>query len=135
MSKPARNADRNNVASSSRTFFVTTKTSTGQALLQSERNAMLFVDVLRNYAAKQEFVIHDFVIMPNHIHLLIRVNGATTIERALQLIKGGFSYRLKKSSDTREKSGSADFLKFASTTGEAMNSIVITSHKILCEQV
>ena len=34
--------------------------------------------------------------MPDHMHLLITVDGATTIERALQFIKGGFSYRLKK---------------------------------------
>ena len=34
--------------------------------------------------------------MPNHLHLLLTVTGDTTIERAMQLIKGGFSYRLKK---------------------------------------
>ncbi len=65
-------------------------------MLQSERNALLFVDVLRSYAAKREFLVHDFVVMPNYVHLLITVHGETTIERALQLIKGGFSYRLKK---------------------------------------
>jgi hypothetical protein len=32
--------------------------------------------------------------MPNHIHLLITPTGVT-LERAMQLIKGGFSHRLK----------------------------------------
>jgi putative transposase len=96
MARPARNANPDQILSSSRTFFVTTKTSMGRALLQSERNATLFIDVLRSYAAAQKFEVHDFVVMPNHVHLLITVHGDSTVERALHLIKGGFSYRLKK---------------------------------------
>jgi putative transposase len=68
----------------------------GRALLQSERNAMLLIDVLRSYHAAGKFQLHDFVIMPNHVHLLMTVSGDSTIERAVQFIKGGFSYRLKR---------------------------------------
>jgi putative transposase len=68
----------------------------GRALLQSERNAKLLIDVLRSYVTAQKFRLHDFVVMPDHLHLLITVDGDTTIERAMQFIKGGFSYRLKK---------------------------------------
>lgn len=68
----------------------------GQALLQSERNATLLIDVLRYYVAAGKFQIHDFVVMPDHVHLLITVRGDTTIEKAMQFIKGGFSYRLRK---------------------------------------
>jgi putative transposase len=66
----------------------------GRALLQSERNAKLLIDVLRAYVAARKFKVHDFVVMPEHIHLLITVDSS--IEKAVQLIKGGFSYRLKK---------------------------------------
>jgi putative transposase len=34
--------------------------------------------------------------MPNHVHLLITVGADMTIEKAVQLIKGGFSYRRRK---------------------------------------
>lgn len=68
----------------------------GRALLQSERNATLLVDVMRSYVAAGKFKLHDFVIMPDHVHLLITVEGEMTIEKAMQFIKGGFSYRLKK---------------------------------------
>ncbi len=34
--------------------------------------------------------------MPNHLHLLITTWEETTLERAVQLIKGGFSFRVKK---------------------------------------
>jgi putative transposase len=96
MARPVRHAASSAVLSTVRTFFVTTKTSMGRRLLQSERNATLFIDVLRLYVASRKFQIHDFVVMPDHVHLLLTVGIDTTIERAMQLIKGGFSYRLKK---------------------------------------
>jgi putative transposase len=96
MAIPKRNATRDQILSPSRTFFTTTKTSMGRALLQSERNATLLIDVLRSYVAAGKFELHDFVVMPDHVHLLITVSGDSTIERAMQFIKGGFSYRLKR---------------------------------------
>ena len=57
---------------------------------------MLLIDVLRSNVAARKFQLHDFVIMPDHLHLLMTLPGDTTIEKAMQLIKGGFSYRLKK---------------------------------------
>jgi putative transposase len=95
MARPVRNASRENALSSSRTFFATTKTHAGRRLLQSERNATLLIDVLRSYMAAGKFKVHDFVVMPDHVHVLLSVGGDMTIEKAMQLIKGRFSYRLK----------------------------------------
>jgi putative transposase len=39
-------------------------------------------------------LLHEFVLMPNHFHLLI--TPTLSLERALQLIKGGFSYRARR---------------------------------------
>jgi len=93
MARPVRNAPQENALSSRRTFFATTKTHAGRRLLQSERNATLLIDVLRSYMAAGRFSVQDFVVMPDH--LLLSVDGDSTIEKAMQLIKGGFSYRLK----------------------------------------
>src|ERR1039458_8739816 len=60
MARPARHALPGNILSSARTFFATTKTSQGRALLQSERNATLMIDVLRSYVAARKFRLHDF---------------------------------------------------------------------------
>jgi putative transposase len=68
----------------------------GRRLLQSERNAMLLIDVLRSNVAAGKFELHEFVVMPDHLHLLMTLPVDMTIEKAMQLIKGGFSYRLKK---------------------------------------
>ena len=94
MAHPGRNASAATILNPSRTFFVTTGTHMGRRLLQSERNAELLIDVLRSQVAEGRFKLADFVIMPDHVHLLLTVFDEMTIEKAMQLIKGKFSYRL-----------------------------------------
>ena len=55
--------------------------------------ATLFVDVLRSYHQKGVLTIHDFVVMPNHFHLLISVDHRLSVEKAVQLVKGNFFFR------------------------------------------
>ncbi|HEY2860608.1 MAG TPA: transposase [Terracidiphilus sp.] len=96
MARPGRNASPYEILRPTRTFFATTKTDAGRRLLQSERNAELFMDVLRTLVAERVIQVHDFVVMPDHAHLLITIGIGMTVEKAMQLIKGRFSYRLKK---------------------------------------
>ena len=70
-----------------------------RALLQSERMATLLIDVMRENRKKGHFQIHEFVVMPNHLHLLITPAHKVSLEKAIQFIKGGFSYRVKKELD------------------------------------
>jgi putative transposase len=65
-----------------------------QDILQSDRIAGLFVDVLLHYRQQQKYLLHEFVVMPDHFHLLI--TPQESLERAMQLIKGGFSFRAKR---------------------------------------
>lgn len=65
-----------------------------QSLFQSDRMAKLFVEVLSHYRLQQKYLLHAFVLMPDHFHLLI--TPTLTLERAMQLVKGGFSYRARK---------------------------------------
>ena len=58
--------------------------------------AELLIDVMRSCVQSKKFVIHDFVVMSNHVHILMTVPGEMSIEKAMQLIKGSFSYRAKK---------------------------------------
>ena len=82
-----------------RTFFVTSVTDGRRALLQSERMAKLLIDVMQENRQKRRLLIHKFVIMPNHFHLLITPAEEVSLERAIQFIKGGFSYRVKTELD------------------------------------
>src|SRR5271167_656050 len=91
MARPARNADPDAILSAARTFFATTKTSMGRPLLQSERNATLFIDVLRSYVSARKFQIHDFVVMPDHVHLLLTVDTEMTIEKGIRVSGRGLA--------------------------------------------
>jgi putative transposase len=96
MAIPSRKASPDNILRPARTFFTTTKTFTGKRLLQTERNANLLIDVLRSLVTEKAFQLHDFVIMPDHVHLLLTVSGEITVEKAMQLVNGRFSFRLSK---------------------------------------
>jgi len=73
------------------TCFITASTFCKMRLLQSERMASLFCEKLFAYRADGRFLVHAFVVMPDHVHLLITVIEGSTLERSVQLIKGGFS--------------------------------------------
>src|ERR1700687_2957112 len=93
MSIPIRNADRLHVIAGERTFFVTSSTWGKRSLLQSARAAGLFIEVLYHYREQWKYLLHEFVIMPDHFHLLITLGTEMTVEKAVQLIKGGFAFR------------------------------------------
>jgi putative transposase len=75
-------------------YFITASAFQKQKLLQSDRMARLFLEVLQHYRLQNKYLLHEFVLMPDHFHLLI--TPTETRERALQLIKGGFSFRARK---------------------------------------
>jgi putative transposase len=79
-----------------RTFFVTTVTWQCTPLFRHAQPAELMMDVLAHYREQKKYVMHEFVIMPDHLHLLLTPGSEISLERAMQLIKGGFSFRMGK---------------------------------------
>jgi len=65
--------------------------------------ADLMLDTLRNYRNLGKFALHAFVIMPDHLHLLMTPAENVSLEKSLQFIKGGFSFRLKSKRDVWER--------------------------------
>ncbi|MGO9126188.1 MAG: REP-associated tyrosine transposase [Terriglobales bacterium] len=96
MAIPARNSSPIQIVSGVRTFHVTSSTSGKRFLLQSDRAAQLFLRVLQDYRAQGKFRLHEFAVMPDHFHVLVTVDADTTVERAVQFIKGGFAFRAGK---------------------------------------
>jgi putative transposase len=96
MSKPSRPSDPGDAQAERRTFFVTSRTSGGRSIFQTGRMAGLLIDVLRESVHAGRFVVYDFVVMPNHVHILLSVGGDASVEKAVQWIKGGFSFRAGK---------------------------------------
>src|ERR1035437_7550437 len=87
--KPVREHATNNA----QTYFVTSDTWERRALFNVESWARLFFKTLLSHRG-HAYLLHEFVLMPDHFHLLM--TPETALEKAVQLIKGGFSFRAKK---------------------------------------
>ena len=72
------------------TYFVTANCADKRSILQVERSSELMLKVLQHY--RGHYRLHAFVLMPDHLHLLLTPQDIT-LERCLQLVKGGFSRR------------------------------------------
>jgi putative transposase len=82
-----------------RTYLVTAVTAQRHSLFQVTATAELFEQTLLDYHSQGKFLLHAFVIMPDHFHALITPAPDVSLEKAMQFIKGGFSFRLKSKHD------------------------------------
>ena len=87
-----------------RTYFVTTATAQRRPLFLTPATAELLQATLLDYRAQGRYQLHAFVIMPDHLHALITPAPDVSLEKAMQFIKGGFSFRLKSKIDVWTKS-------------------------------
>ena len=74
------------------TYFVTFSTLQRRRLFVVEPYARLFLKTIYGYRRQGKFQLHAFVVMPEHIHLLLTPGEDVTLERSVQLIKGGYSH-------------------------------------------
>ena len=44
----------------------------------------------------KRYEIHEFVFMPDHVHLILTPSPRVSLEKAMQFVKGGFSFRAKR---------------------------------------
>ena len=78
------------------TYAITSITHHRRSLFQRTAIAELFISTVFRYRDAGKFQLHGFVVMPDHIHVLITPASDQTIERCAQLIKGGFSFAVRK---------------------------------------
>jgi putative transposase len=78
-----------------RTYFVTSVTAQRRRIFQVTANAELMQQTLLDYRRQGRFLLHAFVIMPDHFHAILTPAPEVSLEKAMQYIKGGFSFRLK----------------------------------------
>ncbi len=84
---------RERATDNQQTYMVTSTTWGRRSLFQAERWAKLFIDTLYHYRGSA-YLLHEFVVMPDHFHAII--SPKASLEKAVQFIKGGFSFRAKK---------------------------------------
>ena len=84
---------REHATSNGQTYIITASRWGRRALFSRDVWAKLLVDTLYHYRGTA-YLLHEFVVMADHIHVIL--TPKTSLERAVQFIKGGFSYRAKK---------------------------------------
>jgi putative transposase len=104
------------------TFFVTTITYNRRRLFQVTRNADLLLETLQHYRSEGHYKLHAFVVMPDHIHLLLTPNEKT-ISQVMNLIKGGFSRRMDSKLPVWQR-GFADHLVLSAEAFETRRSYI-----------
>ena len=76
-------------------YAITVLTHQRHRIFQRTTNANLMVETLFRYRDQGRFALHAFVIMPDHIRVLITPAVDATTAKCLQLIKGGFSFAVR----------------------------------------
>ena len=84
---------REHATSNGQTYMITSSTWGRRSLFSRVAWANLLIDTLYHYRGTA-YLLHEFVVMPDHIHIIL--TPKTSLEKAVQFIKGGFSYRAKK---------------------------------------
>ena len=75
-------------------YFVTTDTLQRRALFINVVLARMVCDQIVVCRDRGFYKLHAFVVMPDHLHILLTPGEETTVEKAVQMIKGGSSYRI-----------------------------------------
>jgi len=74
-------------------------TAQRRSLFQVTATAELLERTILDYRSQGRFLLHAFIVMPDHFHALITPAPDVSLEKAMQYIKGGFSFRLKSKQD------------------------------------
>ena len=73
--------------------FVTTATRDRRPIFEISRAADLFIDTLLHYRTLGHYKLHAYVVMPDHVHLILTPQSIT-LEQAVALVKNGFEHRI-----------------------------------------
>src|SRR5258705_13793084 len=77
-------------------YFVTTKCREGRNAFQVPEIAEILLNTLFHYRDSEGYLLHEFVIMPDHLHLILTPNLQTSLEKDVEVIKGGSCHRIHK---------------------------------------
>ena len=77
------------------TYFITISAHKQRDLFQGDGVAELMVATFLKQRDAGEFELHEYVVLPNHVHLLLSIKGQQRLGQVIHLIKSGFSHSLR----------------------------------------
>lgn len=83
------------------TYFVTSRTWESRKLFIKPPACEIVTETLLHYRDQHNYLLHSFVLMPDHIHVLLTPSQDITLERAVQFIKGGSARKISQALNFR----------------------------------
>ena len=78
------------------TYFVTTKAWQSVAVFQVQETAGVVIIKILEYRDRGSYLLLEFVLMLDHLHLILTPTVPVSLEKAIQLIKGGSSHEIHR---------------------------------------
>jgi REP-associated tyrosine transposase len=100
------------------TYFISSSTWERRELFRVQEVAEILVRRILVCRDKAAYQLHEFVVMPNHFHLLMTPGESTTLEKAVQLIKGGSSHEIHAQRGSRMEIWQVGFHDWTIRDGE-----------------
>ncbi len=76
-----------------KTYFVTLETRQRRPVFSADSMADLLVQQLYAQRSQKRLALHEFVVMPDHVHLLLTPR-AMNVEQVVQLLKEDFAHAM-----------------------------------------
>lgn len=80
-------------------YHITIRGNNKQAVLRSDEDKERFLATLSKYKKRFEFKLYGFVIMDNHVHLVIGVSNRNNISKIMQAITLSYSQKFRSRYD------------------------------------
>jgi putative transposase len=92
--------------------FITFSCFERRPLLGRARRRDLFLKVLEQVRRRYRLVVVGYVVMPEHVHLLLSEPQSKSVSAVIQALKLGFARRVLAAGSRRRNCGQADLFEF-----------------------
>ncbi len=77
-------------------YHISIRGNNRQTILKAEEDKKEFLKTLTKYRERFQFKLFGFVIMDNHVHLVIQTNGLINISKIIQAITLSYSQKFRR---------------------------------------
>lgn len=101
-------------------YFATTRVHDGTAIFSVAENADIMLSAIYHWRRLGRYYLLGFVIMPDHLHLLIQPRGQDTMSSIMQSLKGYASWAINKQHGRKGKLWQAGFYDYGLETEQKL---------------
>lgn len=77
-------------------YHISIRGNNRQAILEKSEDKKAFLETLNKYKARLKFRLFGFVLMDNHVHLVIGANESVNISKIMQAVALSYSQKFRR---------------------------------------